>query len=56
MLKATLFDFDGTLVDTTELIYQSMRHAAIESLGREDLAREVLHGQRRPALPRQMEL
>ncbi len=56
MLKAALFDFDGTLVDTTELIYQSMRHAAIEVLGRDDLAREVLMANVGQPLPRQMEL
>lgn len=41
MLKAALFDFDGTLVDTTELIYQSLRHASREVLGHEP-SREVL--------------
>ena len=33
MLRAALFDFDGTLVDTTDLIYQSMRHSSGEVLG-----------------------
>ena len=56
MLKAALFDFDGTLVDTTDLIYQSMRHAASEVLGRDDLAREVLMANVGQPLPRQMEL
>jgi pyrophosphatase PpaX len=56
MLTAALFDFDGTLVDTTELIYQSMRHATREVLGREDLAREVLLANVGQPLPRQMEL
>ena len=56
MLKAALFDFDGTLVDTTELIYQSMRHAAGEVLGRDDLTREVLMANVGQPLPRQMEL
>lgn len=55
MLKAALFDFDGTLVDTTELIYQSMRHAAGEVLGRE-FSREVLMANVGQPLPRQMEL
>ncbi len=55
-LRAALFDFDGTLVDTTELIYQSMRHAAGEVLGREDLPREVLLANVGQPLPRQMEL
>ncbi|MDQ5809826.1 MAG: HAD-IA family hydrolase [Actinomycetota bacterium] len=56
VLRAVLFDFDGTLVDTTELIYQSMRHAAGEVLGREDLPREVLLANVGQPLPRQMEL
>ena len=54
-MKAALFDFDGTLVDTTDLIYQSMRHAAGEVLGRE-VAREVLMANVGQPLPRQMEL
>lgn len=56
MLRAALFDFDGTLVDTTELIYQSMRHAIREVLGRDDLPREVLLANVGQPLPRQMEL
>jgi pyrophosphatase PpaX len=56
MLKAALFDFDGTLVDTTELIYQSLRHATHEVLGRDDLSREVLLANVGQPLPRQMEL
>ena len=55
MLKAALFDFDGTLVDTTELIYQSMRHATGEVLGK-DLPREILLANVGQPLPRQMEL
>lgn len=54
-LKAVLFDFDGTLVDTTNLIYQSMRHATGEILGRE-LSRETLMRNVGQPLPRQMEL
>lgn len=54
-LKAVLFDFDGTLVDTTNLIYQSMRHATGEILGR-DLSRETLMQNVGQPLPRQMEL
>ena len=50
-----LFDFDGTLVDTTNLIYQSMRHATGEVLGRE-LSRETLMQNVGQPLPRQMEL
>jgi pyrophosphatase PpaX len=34
-LRAVLLGFDGTIVDTTELIYESMRHTAGEVLGRE---------------------
>ena len=55
MLRAALFDFDGTLVDTTELIYQSMRHATGEILGK-DLPREILLANVGQPLPRQMEL
>jgi len=55
VLRAALFDFDGTLVDTTELIYQSMRHAAGEVLGRE-ISREILMANVGQPLPRQMEL
>ncbi len=55
MLRAALFDFDGTLVDTTELIYQSMRHATGEVLGRE-MPREILLANVGQPLPRQMEL
>jgi len=54
-LRAALFDFDGTLVDTTELIYQSMRHAAGEVLGRE-IPRKTLMANVGQPLPRQMEL
>jgi len=55
-LKAALFDFDGTLVDTTEMIYQGMRHAASTVLGREDIPRETLLANVGQPLPRQMEL
>jgi len=55
MLSAALFDFDGTLIDTTELIHQSMRHAAKEVLGR-DFPREMLLANVGQPLPRQMEL
>ena len=54
-MKAALFDFDGTLVDTTDLIYQSMRHAAGEVLGRK-VSREALMANVGQPLPRQMEL
>ena len=56
MLSATLFDFDGTLVDTTEMIHQSMRHAASSVLGRDDIPRETLLANVGQPLPRQMEL
>ena len=54
-LEAVLLDFDGTVVDTTELIYESMRHAAGEVLGREP-SREALMANAGQPLPRQMEL
>lgn len=54
-LEAVLLDFDGTIVDTTELIYESMRHAAGEVLGREP-SREALMANAGQPLPRQMEL
>ena len=56
MLTAALFDFDGTLVDTTEMIHQSMRHAASSVLGRDDIPRETLLANVGQPLPRQMEL
>jgi pyrophosphatase PpaX len=56
LLCAVLFDFDGTLVDTTEMIHQSMRHAASSVLGRDDIPRETLLANVGQPLPRQMEL
>ena len=56
MPGAVLFDFDGTLVDTTEMIHQSMRHATSSVLGREDIPRETLLANVGQPLPRQMEL
>ena len=56
VLCAALFDFDGTLIDTTELIHQSMRHAARETLGRDDFSRETLIANVGQPLPRQMEI
>ena len=56
MLSAVLFDFDGTLVDTTEMIHQGMRHAASSVLGRDDIPRETLLANVGQPLPRQMEL
>jgi pyrophosphatase PpaX len=55
VIEAVLFDFDGTIVDTTELIYESMRRATGEVLGRE-LDRELLMANVGQPLPRQMEL
>jgi pyrophosphatase PpaX len=54
-LEAVLFDFDGTIVDTTELIHESMRRATGEVLGREP-GRETLMANVGQPLPRQMEL
>ncbi|QIN82118.1 HAD-IA family hydrolase [Rubrobacter tropicus] len=56
MLTAALFDFDGTLVDTTEMIFQSMRHATTSVLGRDDIPREELLANVGQPLPRQMEI
>ncbi len=56
MKTAVLFDFDGTLVDTTEMIHQSMRHAASTVLDRDDIPRETLLANVGQPLPRQMEL
>ncbi len=56
MLAAALFDFDGTLVDTTEMIFQSMRHATSSVLGGEDFTREELLANVGQPLPRQMEI
>jgi pyrophosphatase PpaX len=56
VLSAALFDFDGTLVDTTEMIFQSMRHATTSVLGREDFTREELLANVGQPLPRQMEI
>lgn len=55
MLSAVLFDFDGTLIDTTELIYQSLRRATHEVLGAE-ISRETLMANVGQPLPRQMEV
>jgi pyrophosphatase PpaX len=52
--EAVLFDFDGTLVDTTELIYNSLLGATNDVLGREFSREELLSGVGRP-LPKQME-
>lgn len=54
-LTAVLLDFDGTLVDTTELIYQSLRHATRDVLGCE-IPRETLMAGVGQPLPDQMEV
>jgi pyrophosphatase PpaX len=56
LLRAALFDFDGTLVDTTEMIHQSMRHAASTVLDRDDIPRETLLANVGQPLPHQMAL
>lgn len=53
--RGFLFDLDGTLVDTTELIRQSFRHAASTVLG-EQLVDEVLMANVGQPLMTQMEL
>ncbi len=53
--KGFLFDLDGTLVDTAELITVSFRHAAREVLG-EDKPDEVLIANVGQPLMKQMEL
>ena len=50
-----LFDLDGTLVDTTDLIRQSFRHASREVLG-EQLPDEVLMANVGQPLDKQMEM
>lgn len=53
--KGFLFDLDGTLIDTTNLIRQSFRHASREVLG-EQLPDEVLMANVGQPLDKQMEL
>jgi pyrophosphatase PpaX len=55
MIKAALFDLDGTLVDTTELIFQSMNHAVVEVLGEEKTREELMANVGQP-LPAQMKV
>lgn len=43
-----LFDLDGTLIDTTELIFQSYQHALRIELGREAATDELYLGYGRP--------
>ncbi len=53
-IRAVLFDLDGTLIDTVDLILASMRHATREVLGREFSDVELLYGVGTP-LAQQME-
>lgn len=53
--KAFLFDLDGTLIDTTNLIRQSFRHASREVLG-EQLPDDVLMANVGQPLDKQMEM
>lgn len=53
--RVALFDFDGTLVDTTELIFQSMKHAVGEILGQERPREELMENVGQP-LPVQMKV
>src|SRR5262249_43272555 len=45
---AVLFDLDGTLIDTTDLIFQSYQHALAEILGREATVGDLLLGYGQP--------
>ena len=53
--KAFIFDLDGTLIDTTNLIRQSFRHASREVLG-EQLPDEVLMANVGQPLDKQMKM
>ena len=53
-IRAVLFDLDGTLIDTVDLILASMRHVTREVLAEEFSDEELLHGVGTP-LARQME-
>ena len=48
MIKAVLFDFDGTLIDTNELIFKSYRKAFKEVLNRDIDDEEILRLYGRP--------
>ena len=48
MIKAVLFDFDGTLIDTNELIFKSYRKAFKEVLNRDIDNEEILRLYGRP--------
>ncbi len=48
MIKAVLFDFDGTLINTNDLIFDSYRYAFKEVLGREISMDEILKLYGRP--------
>lgn len=43
MIKALLFDFDGTLADTNELIFKSFRHV-LDNNGYNDVSDKIVYG------------
>ncbi len=55
MKKAVLFDFDGTLINTNELIFESYRVAFRSVLNREITFDEILNLYGRPLYPSLME-
>lgn len=55
MIKAVLFDFDGTLINTNDLIYQSYDYAFKTVLGRNVEMREFLNLYGRPLYSSLME-
>lgn len=55
MKKAVLFDFDGTLINTNELIFESYRVAFKTILKREITTEEILNLYGRPLYPSLME-
>ena len=50
MLKAVLFDFDGTVINTNELIIQSYQYAFDKVIGRKASMEEILNLFGRPLL------
>lgn len=51
MLQAILFDFDGTLINTNDLVFQSYRYAFRTVLNREITMEEILNLYGRPLYP-----
>lgn len=49
-VKVLLFDLDGTLIDTVDLIYSSFRHAVSTVLGKELPRQELLKNLGRPLI------